>query len=80
MEDIALLFPRAKNEVCVKRRVVSVTAVGVRSSSVRKKNWSLNRRNRGMFCALVCVTRKRLRRSNSATARSVCVSYLLSQT
>lgn len=71
IEDMALLFPRAKNEVWVRRRVVSVTAVGGRSRSVRKKTWNLKRRKRGIFCALVCVTRKRVRRSKSATARSV---------
>jgi hypothetical protein len=31
MEEIELLFPRAKKEVWVRRRVVSVMAVGVRS-------------------------------------------------
>jgi hypothetical protein len=31
MEEIELLFPRAKKEVWVRRRVVRVTAVGVRS-------------------------------------------------
>ena len=31
MEEIELLFPRAKKEVWVKRRVVRVAAVGVRS-------------------------------------------------
>ena len=30
-EEIALLFPRAKKEVWVRRRVVRVTAAGVRS-------------------------------------------------
>jgi len=71
MEDMALLFPSAKNEVWVRRSVVSVTAVGERSRSDKKKTWSLKRRKRGMFCALVCVTRKRVSRSKSATARSV---------
>jgi hypothetical protein len=33
MLEIELLFPRAKKEVWVRRRVVRVTAVGVRSSS-----------------------------------------------
>jgi hypothetical protein len=32
MEEIELLFPRAKKEVWVRRSVVVVTAVGVRSS------------------------------------------------
>ena len=31
MEEIELLFPRAKKEVWVRKRVVRVTAVGVRS-------------------------------------------------
>jgi len=39
MDEIALLFPRAKKEVCVRRRVVRVTAAGVRS-----------RRARGVLC------------------------------
>jgi hypothetical protein len=33
MLEMELLFPRAKKEVWVKRRVVRVTAVGVRSRS-----------------------------------------------
>jgi hypothetical protein len=33
MLDIELLFPRAKKDVCVRRSVVRVTAVGVRSRS-----------------------------------------------
>jgi hypothetical protein len=37
MEEIELLFPRAKKEVWVRRRVVSVTAVGVRSRRAREK-------------------------------------------
>lgn len=35
MEEIALLFPRAKKEVWVRRRVVRVTAAGVRSRRAR---------------------------------------------
>jgi hypothetical protein len=31
IEEIELLFPRAKKEVCARRRVVRVTAVGLRS-------------------------------------------------
>jgi len=36
MEDIAFEFPRAKKEVWDKRRVVTVVAVGGRSSRARE--------------------------------------------
>lgn len=37
MDEIELLFPRAKKEVWVKRSVVVVTAVGVRSRRAVKR-------------------------------------------
>jgi hypothetical protein len=63
MDEMALEPPKAKNEVCCRRREVVVISISERERSFRRWNWRPKRRRRGMLVARDWVIRRRVRRS-----------------
>lgn len=60
---MAFEFPRAKKEVCWRRRVLVVISNKEKLRVDRREDWSSNTRMRGMFVARVWVISTRTRRS-----------------